>query len=90
MADWQWVVLFLLFVFVLSMRGRGNRGSGPQRERRETWGQRLNRKAADPFDSSDPFATRIRQDREQLGQVEVTGPHSKRNTDPGGTDDTPW
>ena len=76
-ADWQLIVLFLLVVFVLTMR---NRPSGPPQqrsERRESWGQRLNRKAANPFDTSDPFATQLRKDREQVNQIEITGPEGK-------------
>lgn len=77
MADWQWVVLFLLVVFVLSMRGKGGQSDAPRPTRRESWGESLNRRAAHQYDYTDPNATKIREDRQQQYQAEINNENSQ-------------
>ena len=72
MADWQIVLLVVIGIFVLSMR---NRRSDPpeQQQHRESWGARLNRKAADHTDYTDPYATQLRNERNPQYLPEING-----------------
>lgn len=76
MADWQWIFLFLLGVFILVMR---NRRPEPPARRGESWGQTLNRKASDHLDYSDPIATGIRNDRNRVYEPEIN--NQQQNND---------